>query len=99
MLAAQQGPSFSTRLPPSAQTAYYSGAALRCGLGGLVTVSSGNYHVCMRGARLPELREFIKVPHKQPPAEVRWAVRQGWVAEACCTAIEQLPAGQLIFAA
>lgn len=76
MQAAQQGPSFSTRLPPSAQTAYYSGAALRCGLGGLVTVSSGNYHVCMRGARLPELREFIKVPHKQPPAEVRWAGRQ-----------------------
>ncbi|PRW39348.1 hypothetical protein C2E21_6948 [Chlorella sorokiniana] len=47
-----------------------SRSALRCGVGGLVTVSSGSYHVRMRGARLPELRACIKVPHKQPPAEV-----------------------------
>lgn len=37
-----------------------------------MTVSSGSYHVSLRGARLRELRSYIKVPHKQPPLQVRW---------------------------
>ncbi len=52
------------------QISLASAAALRCGFGGLVSVSRDNYYVTLRGALLPELSELIRSPHKKIPEQV-----------------------------
>ncbi len=58
-----------------------SAAALRCGLGGRVSISSEVYYAVLRGARLPELSALIRTPHKKLPEQVGRAMPGGeWQA-------------------